>query len=38
MNTDNKISEIMRQYAVDGLLISNGYNMRYLSVAAYSLV
>ncbi|HAU87930.1 MAG TPA: aminopeptidase P family protein, partial [Lachnospiraceae bacterium] len=31
MNTDNKISEIMRQYAVDGLLISNGYNMRYLS-------
>ncbi len=31
MNTDNKISEIMKQYAVDGLLISNGYNMRYLS-------
>lgn len=31
MNTDNKISEIMKQYAVDGLLISNAYNMRYLS-------
>lgn len=31
MDLDNKISEIMRQYAVDGLLISNGCNMRYLS-------
>ena len=31
MNLDDKISEIMRQYAIDGLLISNGYNMRYLS-------
>lgn len=31
MDTDNKILEIMRQYAVDGLLISDGHNMRYLS-------
>lgn len=31
MNLDNKIVEIMQQYAIDGLLISNGYNMRYLS-------
>lgn len=31
MNLDEKISEIMRHYAIDGLLISNGYNIRYLS-------
>lgn len=31
MNLDNKIAGIMQQYAIDGLLISNGYNMRYLS-------
>ena len=31
MDLDNKISDIMRQYAVDGLLISNACNMRYLS-------
>lgn len=31
MNLDDKILDILRQYAIDGLLISNGYNMRYLS-------
>ncbi|SES86897.1 M24 family metallopeptidase [[Clostridium] polysaccharolyticum] len=31
MDIDNKILEIMRQYAVEGLLISDGCNMRYLS-------
>lgn len=31
MNLDDKILEILRQYAIDGLLISNEHNMRYLS-------
>lgn len=31
MELNTKLIEIMKQYAVDGLLISNGYNVRYLS-------
>jgi len=31
MELNTKLMEIMTQYAVDGLLISNGYNIRYLS-------
>lgn len=31
MNLDDKILEILKQYAIDGLLISNEHNMRYLS-------
>ena len=31
MELNTKLIEIMTQYAVDGLLISNGYNVRYLS-------
>lgn len=31
MKMDEKIQEILKQYAVDGILISNGCNIRYLS-------